>query len=148
MSQRDYGILDEFFSFVRPVRYPVLSTYCKQLTGISQKDVDTAPTFPNVLANFVEWLGDPSQYSFCSWGEFDQFLLMQSCRFHRVSYPFDSEYIDIRPEFSEVVSGRNVSMPRALEMLGLTHEGRLHRGIDDARNIARIWQVVLRGVMS
>jgi inhibitor of KinA sporulation pathway (predicted exonuclease) len=35
-------------------------------------------------------------------------------------------------------------MQRALEMMGMEQQGRSHRGIDDARNAARLWQVILR----
>lgn len=139
-------IIDEFASFVRPTRYPILSDHCTRLTGITQQDVREAPTFREVYVKFVEWLGQPELCTFCSWGAFDQYLLRQACRFHRLPYPFDDEYINIKPAFSDAVSGRGVNMERALEMLEIPFEGRLHRGIDDARNIAKIWQSLLRGI--
>ncbi len=140
-------IIDEFSSYVRPIRYPRLSDYCTRLTGITQHDVDIAPTFVEMLAEFVAWMGRPEEFTFCSWGAYDSFLLRQACRFHRVDYPFDDEYLNIKPIFSEIVSGRGVSLERALEMLGMSFEGRLHSGIDDARNVARVWQTILRGVV-
>jgi inhibitor of KinA sporulation pathway (predicted exonuclease) len=145
MSQRTGKIFGEFSSFVRPERYPNLSDYCIKLTGITQKDVDTAPTFPYVLTAFVEWMGDADRCTFCSWGALDHYLLRKTCRFYNVPYPFDDDYLNIKPAFSEAVSGRGVSMERAMEMMELEFEGRQHRGIDDARNIARLWQAVLRG---
>jgi len=146
VSRRTGRILGEFGRFVRPIRYPTLSDYCVKLTGITQEDVDAAREFPDVLGEFVAWLGDPGEYSFCSWGAYDLFLLRQACRFHRVPYPFDDEYINIKPQFSEIVSGRGVSLARAMQMLDLPFVGRLHRAIDDARNIAKVWQVLLRGI--
>lgn len=106
MSRKTHRILGEFNSFVRPVRYPTLSSYCTGLTNIQQSDVDAAPVFSEVLAQLVEWLGDPSLYTFCSWGAYDHFLLRQACRFHRLDYPFDDEYLNIKPAFSEAVSGQ------------------------------------------
>ena len=136
-------IRDEFRTFVRPTRYPELSGYCTALTGISQRDVDTAPTFPWALGMAVDWMGDPSNYIFCSWGEFDRYLLRASCRYHRVPYPFDEEYIDLKPIFQENHSGRPVDMRRALDMIGVEHTGRLHRALDDARNVAAILKVMI-----
>ncbi|KAF9931252.1 hypothetical protein FBU30_010577 [Linnemannia zychae] len=49
-------IVDEFQSYVKPTHRPVLSDFCKELTGISQETVDNAPTFVEVLALFEEWL--------------------------------------------------------------------------------------------
>lgn len=144
MSIPNGKVLGEFFTFVRPTRYPKLSTYCIDLTSITQEDVDAAPAFPEALKSFVEWMGDPSECTLCSWGAFDKFLLMQACRFHRLSYPFDDEYINIKPAFSEAFSGRGVSMERALEMMEITAEGRKHRAINDARNAAKLWQQILK----
>lgn len=147
VSMSNYRILDEFSSFVRPTRYPILSEHCTRLTGITQQDVSTAPIFPEVNARFTEWLAEPAACTFCSWGAFDQYLLRQACRFHRVPYPFDDEYINIKPAFSEAVSGRGVNMERAMQMLEIPFEGRLHRALDDARNVAKIWQALLKGIV-
>ncbi|KAG0374679.1 hypothetical protein BGX24_010099, partial [Mortierella sp. AD032] len=49
-------IVDEFHSYVRPTHRPILSDFCKDLTGISQETVDSAPTFVEVLERFEEWL--------------------------------------------------------------------------------------------
>lgn len=136
-------VRDEFRTFVRPSRYPELSPYCMALTGITQREVDTAPTFPWALEMALSWLGDPSEYIFCSWGEFDRYLLRASCRYHRVPYPFDDEYIDLKPIFQESHAGRSVDMRRALDMIGAPHTGTLHRALDDARNVAAILQVML-----
>lgn len=143
MDSRTAKISGEFQSFVRPVRYPRLSEFCTRLTNITQADVDTAPTFTEALAAFLEWVRLPESSTLCSWGALDRFLLRQACRFHRVAYPFDDEYINIKPAFSEAFTGRGVSMERALEIAGLEPFGRLHRAPDDARNAARLFQQVL-----
>ncbi len=144
MAQSTGKILDEFSTFVRPTRYPLLSEYCTSLTAITQEQVNVAPAFPEALARFVGWLGDPKDCTLCSWGAYDRFLLRQACRFHRLPYPFDDDYINIKPAFSDAFTGRGVSMQRGLEMMGLEQQGRSHSGIDDARNAARLWQIVLR----
>ncbi|GAA5979131.1 hypothetical protein JCM11641_008436 [Rhodosporidiobolus odoratus] len=45
---------DEFHSFVKPTWRPRLSDFCTELTGIEQKDVDTAPTFPQLCKMFYD----------------------------------------------------------------------------------------------
>ncbi|KAG8984499.1 hypothetical protein FRB90_005299, partial [Tulasnella sp. 427] len=49
-------IVDEFTSFVRPTWHPQLSEFCTSLTGITQADIDPAPTFPEMLTLFEQWL--------------------------------------------------------------------------------------------
>jgi inhibitor of KinA sporulation pathway (predicted exonuclease) len=144
LSQQTGRHKGEFSSLVRPTRYPKLSQYCIELTTIQQSDVEAAPAFPEALQHFVDWMGDPRQCTLCSWGAYDKFLLRQACRFNRTSYPFDDEYINIKPLFSETFSGRGVSMERAMEMMDIAQEGRRHSAIDDARNAAKLFQEILR----
>lgn len=60
--------LGEFQAFVKPVRHPRLTHFCRQLTTIEQRDVDEAESFPTVLARFVVWANDFGSYLFGSWG--------------------------------------------------------------------------------
>ncbi|KZT54592.1 hypothetical protein CALCODRAFT_438384, partial [Calocera cornea HHB12733] len=48
----------EFRSFVRPTWAPQLSPFCTSLTGITQSQVDPAPSFPEVLEHFRLFLVD------------------------------------------------------------------------------------------
>jgi inhibitor of KinA sporulation pathway (predicted exonuclease) len=43
----------EFQTFVRPVVHPKLTPFCTELTTITQADVDAAPTFPAVAARLA-----------------------------------------------------------------------------------------------
>lgn len=45
-------VIDEFQSYVRPTWRPTLSAFCTELTGITQADVDDAPTYAEVLTLF------------------------------------------------------------------------------------------------
>lgn len=57
--------LDKFSSFVKPILNPVLSDFCKELTSITQEDIDKADTFPLVFQRFLDWIGKES-YVICS----------------------------------------------------------------------------------
>ncbi|KNE54133.1 hypothetical protein AMAG_00135 [Allomyces macrogynus ATCC 38327] len=49
-------VIDEFQTYVRPVEQPTLSEYCTRLTGITQSQVVSAPTFPAALWRLEAWL--------------------------------------------------------------------------------------------
>lgn len=49
-------VIDHFQAYCRPVLNSTLSGFCKELTGITQEDVDTADTFPQVAEDFEAWL--------------------------------------------------------------------------------------------
>jgi 3'-5' exoribonuclease 1 len=46
--------IDELQSFIRPVRNPLLTDFCCDLTGISQQQVDAAPLFPIALQSLID----------------------------------------------------------------------------------------------
>jgi len=137
----DGAPLAEFQSFVRPVRHLRLTPFCTQLTSIQQADVDGAQTFPEVVARLRAWLTPFSPYSWCSWGDYDRKQFVQDCAFHRVGFPFAGPHRNLKTEFV-AARGRpkKLGVTEALHALGLTFEGTAHRGIDDARNIARIYR--------
>ena len=137
-------VLGEIQRFVRPVRNPTLSEFCKQLTSIRQSDVDTAQIFPDVLADFQKQVEDISgkrlaDLVFCSWGDYDRKQLMKDCQYHRVPYPFGVHW-NVKKEFAKRRRIRPVGIARALNILRMPLEGTHHRGIDDARNIAKIFR--------
>ncbi|KAI0736879.1 ribonuclease H-like domain-containing protein [Fomitopsis betulina] len=49
-------VVSEFRSFVKPTWKPRLSEFCKQLTGVTQDQVDCAPTFTELLDNIRRFL--------------------------------------------------------------------------------------------
>lgn len=56
IDRRTREVVGEFSSFCRPELNPVLSPFCTALTGITQAQVDAAPTFPEVLVTVEKWL--------------------------------------------------------------------------------------------
>ena len=139
LSTEKLTIESEFQTFVKPVRNPVLSLFCKELTSITQDEVDTAPLFDDALKKMKNWMNQYTDLIFCSWGDYDRNQLKQDCEFHDISYPFSDEHINLKKIFSETMGiKKRKGVVGALRSLGLFFEGNHHRGIDDARNIARI----------
>lgn len=127
----------EFVTFVRPVIRPRLTAFCTRLTTITQADVDAAPTFPEAIAALGRFQGDLDAL-FCSWGDYDrkQFEIDG----HRWGVPLPLRgHMNLKKRFSAALGEtQRYGMAGALERLKLPLVGTHHRGIDDARNIARI----------
>lgn len=131
--------LDEFQCFVRPVRYPRLTAFCTGLTGIVQADVDAAPGFAEAAAAMAAWLRGYPDRAWCSWGDYDRKQLQQDCRFHGVGSPMDAPHFNLKPLFAQRQGlSRAPGLAQAVRLAGLSFQGNHHRGIDDARNIARL----------
>ncbi|PWU06310.1 MAG: exonuclease [Verrucomicrobia bacterium] len=134
-------IVSEFQSFIRPVRHPQLTDFCKEMTSINQNDVDKAPGFLEVIENFQKWLSDFDNYDFCSWGYYDKNQLEKDCQFHGIPSPIQAVHRNLKVEFSEFLGiKKSYGMSKALARIGINLEGTHHRGIDDARNIAKIFK--------
>lgn len=139
MTDADFRVVDEFQSFVKPVRHPRLTPFCMQLTSIRQQDVDAAPSFPECVAAFGAWLSRYRDFAFCSWGDYDRNQLQQDCDFHRIANPLPAPHCNVKQLFSEHQSlKKKYGLSGAIEKAGLAFSGTHHRGIDDARNIARL----------
>lgn len=136
-------IESEFCAFIKPIVNPILSTFCTELTSITQHDVDTAPKFSEVFNNFIIWIGD-EPVTICSWGDYDIKQLRRDCALHYVTWPEQlTNHINLKKVFCKLLDVRRCGMKKALTTLKMSLDGTHHRGIDDARNIAKIAQVIL-----
>jgi len=132
-----------FECFVRPTREPMLSDFCRQLTGIEQQWIDKAETFPVAFSRFTDWAGS-TPYTFCSWGDYDRKQFEVEFLRHNIQRPDSfSRHINLKRAFAELKSIRPCGMKRALQLSGIPLEGTHHRAIDDAKNIARLATLIL-----
>lgn len=134
-----FRVIDEFVSFVRPIRHQTLTAFCTEMTTITQSDVDAAPGFVEVAARFKTWLAPYDDFVFCSWGDYDRKQLDQDCAFHQIPNPIEQPHINAKREFARRQQlKKRPGLGGAIAEAGLVFEGTQHRGIDDARNIARL----------
>ncbi|WP_413165217.1 exonuclease domain-containing protein [Capilliphycus salinus ALCB114379] len=133
--------VSEFQTFVKPVRHPILTEFCQQLTSITQAQVDQAPLYPDAINNLKTWLSPYSDYDLIwgSWGDYDRRQFQQDSEFHRLPFPLGYSHINLKNMFSKSqgLKGR-YGMAKALKLANIPLEGTHHRGIDDTRNIARL----------
>lgn len=140
------SVIDEFQRFVRPVRHPRLTPFCTALTSIAQGDVDAATGFAAVAAEIKTWAHRHANFAFCSWGDYDRKQLEQDCAFHRVPDPLGAPHINVKRRMAEVQGlAKGLGLGSAIQRAGLAFVGTHHRGIDDARNIARLLPFVFGG---
>lgn len=145
-NSRTFEVESEFQSFVRPVRHSELTTFCIELTGINQGDLAAAPPFSEAIEAMKQWMYGFRDSLFCSWGDYDRSQFLQDCEYHGVAYPFRSGHLNLKAQFSLALGRRKkLGIAEAVRHLGMQFEGSHHRGLDDARNIARIVRRVCIG---
>ncbi len=137
-------LIDEFQSFVRPVRHPKLTPFCIDLTTIRQIEVETAPRFPDMMQKFSRWIRLYPGFLFASWGKYDRIQIERDCDYHRVDYTLGRGHLNLKSAYAKSQSlGRPIGMAAAVRRSGLHLQGTHHRGIDDARNIARLLPLIV-----
>ncbi|KAJ1496420.1 ribonuclease H-like domain-containing protein, partial [Baffinella frigidus] len=154
-------VVDEFRTFVRPTVHPVLTDFCRELTGISQEQVDVAPDFPEALMNLNAWLashgfgpegtahnssGARSVMFVCD-GDWDlRSMMPKQCILSEVEMPqVLHRWIDVRKVFQESMrTGQDAGLLKMCQALGIRFVGQAHSGIADARNIARVALVLIQ----
>ncbi|XP_064600584.1 3'-5' exoribonuclease 1-like isoform X2 [Liolophura sinensis] len=138
-------IVDEFHSYCRPLLNPQLSKFCCNLTGITQSQVDTADSFPLVLKSMEKWmesqcLGSERSFAVATDGPWDMSRFLNGqCSLSDITFPqWARRWVNVRKTYANFYQCRRTKITNMLENLGLTFEGNLHCGRDDARNIAQI----------
>jgi inhibitor of KinA sporulation pathway (predicted exonuclease) len=137
-------LVDEFCTFVRPVLHPRLTAFCTEMTSIAQQQVDSAPLLAEALLHIRRWAEQYPRYLFCSWGDYDRNQIEHECQRAGIPYPFAGDHLNLKVLFSQQQGlQKRFGMAGALRKVGLPLEGTHHRGIDDARNIARLLPYVV-----
>lgn len=133
--------LGSFNQFIRPVVNPILSPYCKELTGIEQNQVQRAAKFTRVIDLFFEWsdlFEEP--YLLLSWGKMDVTLLQNDCALHEVDADWLQTYIDMKSQYKSIRKLRKpIGLKKALTREGFEFDGQHHRAIDDATNTVKLF---------
>ncbi|EMD38612.1 hypothetical protein CERSUDRAFT_123180 [Gelatoporia subvermispora B] len=116
-------VVDTFRSFVKPTWKPTLSQFCVNFTGVTQTDVDNAPTFPEMIKTFHDdfmvhnGLLDPNddsrkvEYTWCCDGHFDiQDFLLKQCFISQIEVPnwMRGDFMNVK----ELVKGHCTSVAK------------------------------------
>jgi inhibitor of KinA sporulation pathway (predicted exonuclease) len=132
----------EFQTFVRPRRLPRLSSFCRELTGITQESVDAAPTFPEALQRFLEWSQPLERVVLASWSRYDLWQLDLDLEAHGLP-TLATPFLDVKKLAARVVGARSFEeTARALVPDDAARPR--HRALADARETARILHRLLR----
>ena len=140
----EYNIVAEFQTFIKPFKNPILTTFCKELTHITQEQVDNAPTVYEAFNQLGAWLKDYQPLVWCSWGDYDYKQFQVDCARSGASWPFIGNHFNAKIKTAEVLNKPKWGLHQAIDEIGLEWIGTPHRGIDDARNVAQVLSFILK----
>jgi 3'-5' exoribonuclease 1 len=130
-----------FSRIVKPVFQPSLSLYCKQLTGITQEDVNKAKKFDIVFEQFLDWCDDADNgITLYTWGNKDYQFLVADCTAHKIDMDWMSSCIDLKSQFARIKGlPKPIGLTKALTAEGYDFEGSRHRALPDAINLSKLF---------
>lgn len=123
---------------VKPQRSSV-SLFCTELTTITQDLLDkNGVSFEDAINELIDEY-NPDLYTWASYGQYDLNMLKKQCKSFGIPYPMGEKHINVKEHFAEKFGlVKPTGMNGALALLNIPLEGTHHRGIDDAKNIAKI----------
>lgn len=132
--------IGEFNAFIKPKLHPELSEFCTELTTIEQRDIDQADNFKTVITDFWNWIDIDEDYLLCSWGFYDRSQFKKDCELNQLNTAWLKHHISLKHQYAEIKNLRRpMGMGGALRKENIPLEGTHHRGIDDAKNISKIF---------
>lgn len=120
-----------------------ISEFCTELTTITQEMIDEQGVSFEEACKILTNKFKSNRRLWASWGKYDYNQIQNDCKLNKVDFPMGRDYYNLKPLFSIKHSlGHDLGVATALEHLEMEFEGTHHRGIDDAKNIARIFKTM------
>ncbi|CAD7965167.1 unnamed protein product [Amoebophrya sp. A120] len=145
-------VVAEFRKFVKPVLNPKLKYFCRNLTGITQEEVDNAGDFPGVYQDWKGFMAHFPNSLLITCGDWDvETMLPGQLKLCGLPDDVERSFCNIKIIFANLLgdprkhknyvyyrNNKQDAMVIMLEACALQLDGRHHSGLDDSRNIAKI----------
>ncbi len=134
--------------FIKPILHPTLTDFCKNLTHISQEQVDVGKSYVEALEVMRGFTDGIKDFAWCSWGAFDKNIFIQDGELHGLSPLLPPEaHFNLKVWYSNLKGFRKgFGLDKAIAKEGLTFVGQHHRALSDAQNVAQIFRRMYEGV--
>lgn len=139
-------ILERVEFFIKPTLHTTLTPFCKELTHITQEQVDNGQTYLyslNQMRAFQERFG--RDLCWCSWGAFDKNIFLQDGVLHGLSPLLEPHnHFNLKVWFSNLLGKtKGFGLDKAIQHQNLEFVGQHHRALSDAENVAQILKTMV-----
>ena len=152
VEKESYNKISTFHQYVRPTQQPVLSDFCKHLTGISQDTINACLEFTKVLDQFQDWTrGNGLHHENCTivtFGSWDlKYAIPNACAAANREIPAILDinimkYVNLKKICQRKTGILPTSIPQLMDIVGRKFEGKEHSGINDVKNILTMLRAV------
>lgn len=146
---RNFNVVGEFSSLVRPSVNKTLNSKVKSMTRIPLDELRNAKKFRTVYDEFLKWCGY-GENVFLTWSQSDIIVFLNNLKFYRMPVRITAmdSYCDIQAYVQKRLNfeGSQMSLSAAAEQLGIDCESdELHRAVYDAIITARCFKDTYNG---
>ena len=147
MLDDDLREVSRFSSLIRSQIRKKLRGSVKQLTHITNEDLDNGIPFTKAISQLRHWIGSRDN-TVVTWGDGDIRVLIENCRYLNgiEIVPFLSNYADLQAYFHSIFNShpsRQVGLSTAAQLLGIDEESfSHHRALDDSLLTAEIFRKI------
>jgi inhibitor of KinA sporulation pathway (predicted exonuclease) len=137
-------ITDNRGILVKPERSHI-SPFCTELTTITPEMVEKEGISFKEACSTLKKEFETQSRAWASFGAYDLKQFQRQCEATGVGFPFGPSHINVKTLFAlKMKLTHEQGMAGALGILGEELEGTHHRGIDDAKNIAKVLRRILQ----
>lgn len=136
-------VSEEFQILIEPEYIQSLTPFCEELTGITFADLKGKPKFTKAIIEFHNFIKNCDIYS-C--GDFDRKFLTKELEEKGKTYEhglikntINSYHRDLKKNYTKFTNKKKAGMVGMARELGIVLEGEHHRGLDDSKNLAKIY---------
>lgn len=139
---REGRVVSRFSELICPRLYKRLDKHIRQVTGITEAELQKGQPFSDVFGDFIAWCGDDAQL--VTWGRDDYPVLKRNAAFFMTPMPFEPP-LDAQLIFGFCCLGsahQQMNLHAALEKMDVHVEVPAHRAVYDAQCTAALMGVL------
>jgi sporulation inhibitor KapD len=142
VSVIDDQIIEQFSSYVTPLKFPTLTERCKSFLHISQQQVNKGISFHELIRKMEEF-NKNYETTIVTWGNMDMKVLRHNCLAAGLAFPFHAAELDLSMEYKRFFGDQNqTGLWKAVQEYGKEGTGKHHRALDDALTTYNIFRLV------
>ena len=148
VADKNFSVKENFQSFVKPARNSSLTEYCKNLTRITQAEVDGGKLCNEVFGDIVKICKKFSVEIILTFDNFDKAAVLNSARFCKMAdEPYENMYViaqkilDVKPIILSAVNNDNkkrLSLSKISQILQIENDAAKHNALNDALLLCKI----------
>lgn len=148
---KNFNTIGTFSRTVKPTENPQLSSYCKELTKLKQKDIDKSQGFCEVFSSLERWINkNPEFEHIYFWGSSDELVLKKQAESlgydgEIIKWMNEGKIIDIQPILLEDIHKKlnlnmSISLRGAKKFYGIKTPV-THNPLKDSEDVRHLWRV-------